>query len=146
MPARESLRIRIGLDAIRILPGAYDPHKRCHERNGNVGTRENLTSGLSGLREILRREKRSRRNPAYLGGTAARDSRALEGGGARNRGGGKTRFVGANQGGFRMICGQLQSGYKIFERIFSGVYFQHVRTGGEGGIRTQRRLSKHTSY
>ena len=35
-----------------------------------------------------------------------------------------------------MICGQLQSGYEIFERIFSVVYFQHVRTGGEGGIRT----------
>src|SRR5215469_13002733 len=104
MPARESLRKK-GSRRYGYSP-AHTILKRCHERNGNVGTRENRTSGLSGLREILRREKRSRRNPAYLGGTAARDSRALEGGGARNRGDGKGRTVGANQGGFRMMCGQ----------------------------------------
>ena len=35
---------------------------------------------------------------------------------------------------------------KFFERIFSGVYFQHVRTGGEGGIRTRIALRRHGSY
>jgi hypothetical protein len=39
---------------------------------------------------------------------------------------------------FAFSSRQLQNGYKIFERFFSGVYFQHVRTGGEGGIRTHR--------
>ena len=137
MPARESPAFEKGSRRYGYSPANTIP-KRCHERNGNVGTRENRTSGLSGLPGILRREKRSRRNPAYLGGTAARDSRALEGSGTRNRDGGKGRFVGGNQGGFRMICGPLQSGCKIFERIFSGC-FEHVTDGGEGGIRTHGR-------